>query len=338
MSPNRPLAPLGLAAAIALGAQARAAPPPNAPAPWEPPPVELTPGSTAPDGSTVVSELDVFARYPGPALWTVSRGDSQVVILGGLTPLPHLLDWNTIRVEHALEGASALLLPPRPQLGLWDFVRLKLESGRYRLPGKATLDSTLPAAAVARFHAIAASIHQPLDKYEHWKPAVAGFMLLSDFRRAVGFSEAKPASTVVKLAKAKGVPVRYAGEFKVAPMLQSVAALSPASNQACFEAALADIGRESSHARAAAKAWSNGDLKGVRGNYTPSVLDGCLLQVRSFQALIDRGTADGVQAIDEALGRPGKTVAVIDLSYLLRPNGLLDRLKAQGAQIGVPRE
>ena len=62
----------------------------------------------------------------------------------------------------------------------------------------------------------------------------------------------------------------------------------------------------------------------------------CLEDLPSIQALTERGTADAVTAIDEALSRPGKTVALVDLTYLDRTNGLLDRLKARGATISVP--
>jgi hypothetical protein len=45
----------------------------------------------------------------------------------------------------------------------------------------------------------------------------------------------------------------------------------------------------------------------------------------------------GMQAIEEALQRPGKTVAIVDLNFLLRPGGILDRLKAKGDAIAVPK-
>ena len=40
----------------------------------------------------------------------------------------------------------------------------------------------------------------------------------------------------------------------------------------------------------------------------------------------------------EALKRPGVTVAVVDLGFLLPANGVLDRLKASGATITSPVE
>ena len=52
--------------------------------------------------------------------------------------------------------------------------------------------------------------------------------------------------------------------------------------------------------------------------------------------MLERGTADFTAAIEAELNHPGKAVAVIDLRYLLRANGVLDRLKAQGDTITVP--
>ena len=43
-----------------------------------------------------------------------------------------------------------------------------------------------------------------------------------------------------------------------------------------------------------------------------------------------------MNAINDALSRPGKTVALIDLQYLDQRNGVLDRLKTKGAEITVP--
>jgi hypothetical protein len=97
-----------------------------------------------------------------------------------------------------------------------------------------------------------------------------------------------------------------------------------------------DIDREAARAPANAKAWANADLKAIGQSYTVSVFDRCLMQSPSFQGLLERGMTEGTQAIEEALQHPGKTVAVIDLNFLLRPGGMLDRLKAKGDAITVP--
>jgi hypothetical protein len=42
--------------------------------------------------------------------------------------------------------------------------------------------------------------------------------------------------------------------------------------------------------------------------------------------------------MSQALKRPGVTVAVVDLGFLLPANGVLDRLKANGATVTSPVE
>ncbi len=315
-------------------AHAQSATPP--PSPWSngPPPW----ASTGPDGvSTVVQELDVVKRLPGPALWRVTRGNSEVIILGSLQPLPHLLAWDTSRVVHALDGAKALLLPPEPKFGLLDRVSLFFNHGAFELHGQ-TLSQTLPPEARARYEHVLALIHGKPGKYEHLKPAVAGAFLIGDWRRAAGFSEAKPISTVEKLAQTARVPIRHIGDFNAAPLAKTLAQMSPDANLACFDAAMDDLDREAARAPANAKAWANADLKAIGQGYTTSVFERCLMQSPSVQGLLERGMAQGVQAIEQALQQPGKTVAIIDLNFLLRPGGVLDRLKARGDVIAVPRE
>ena len=288
-------------------------------------------------GSAVVEELEVVARAPGPALWRVARGDSEVIILGGVTPLPHSLVWDTRRVERALDGARVLLLPPKPKMGALDFVGLALGgAGQFKLSKQTPLETTLPPRLRERFVAARVAAHKGEARYDGWKPQVAGFLLVSDFREAAGLSSAKPGSTVTKLAEARRVPVRSVGDFKLLPLAKSAVKVDQSTALACLDDAVAQVEVEASRAQALAAAWAAGDLRGVRVNYGPPKLERCVEQAPNVAALIERGTAQGVEAILAALNQPGRTVAVIDLNYLLRANGVLDRLKARGAEVSAP--
>jgi uncharacterized protein YbaP (TraB family) len=319
---------LAAVAVFAGPATAQTSPWSNGPPPW---------AQTKPSGeSQMVAELEVVKRLPGPALWRVTRGGSEVIILGSLQPLPHLLAWDTSRIENALDGANALLVPPEPKAGVMDVVGFVFNRGALELHGK-TLQTVLPPPEQARFQRLMTTIHASPEHYEHWKPAIAGFVLIGDWRKAVGLSDAKPISTVVKLAQAEHVPIRHVGDFAAAPLVKTIAGLSDAASLACFDAALDDIDREAAHAPAAAKAWANADLKAVGQAYSVSVFERCLMQSPSVQNLVARDTALGVQEIEEALTHPGKTVAIIDLSFLIPPGGILDQLKAKGETITVPK-
>ncbi len=300
---------------------------------------QSAPSPSAGDESAVVQTLEVVARPPGPALWKVTRGASQVVILGGLSPLPHSLQWNTIRVQHALQASAVLFLPPsQVHVGLFDAAAMFLRQGALKPAHGADMETTLPPDLRARFDRVRDSLRLDPKRYQHWKPAVAGLLMIADFRRAAALSSDKPGTTVAKLARADHIQVRTVGVMKASPLFDAAARMSDAQNQVCLAAALDDVEREAAHAQAAAQAWAVGDLQGVRANTSASLLDGCLLQLPTVQSVVEQGTRDAVQTIDGALARPGRSVAVIDLTFLLRRNGVLDRLKAQGAEITVPAD
>ena len=263
------------------------------------------------------------------------RGDAEVIILGGVTPLPHSLVWDTGRVERALDGAKALLIPPRPKIGVLDMAGLVL-GGKGRFRDDAPLEAGLPPRLRERFVAARVAAHQDQKRYGRYKPQVAGFMLVSDFREAAGLSSAKPGSTLIKLAKTHGVPVREIGDYRLAPLAKEAARLGQDTALACLDDAVTQVEVEASKAGDLAQAWAAGDLRGVRAAYGPPALERCVQQAPTAAALIERGTQQGAEAILAALGKPGRTVAVIDLNYLLRSNGVLDRLKARGAEISAP--
>ena len=264
------------------------------------------------------------------------KGDSEVIILGAATPLPHLLQWDTLRMERALQGADTLYLQPKPAFSAFELMKLAISKGALQLPGGQTLEQVLPSREKARFLHLVALIHARPQTYDRWKPAVAGLLLIGDWRRAAGLSEGKPATTVVHLAEDAHVPVRSVGDFRLDPYVDTAARLSMPDNIACFDAAMDDVDQESAHVPAMAAAWARADLKTVGETYKASLLTGCLMRIPSVEKLLDRGTDEGVQTIETALVKPGKSVAVIDLNFLLRSNGVLDRLKAEGATISAP--
>jgi hypothetical protein len=294
----------------------------------------------APDdgNSAVVAELTVIGHPPGPALWRVTRGDSEVVILGGQAPLVQRLDWNKVRLEPALVGAKVLLVPPSAKIGAFAGAGFILRLGAVRLPSGPSLEQVLPQRLSHRFANGRAGIGIGPQPYARWKPAVAGYLFLLDFRRKAGLSNEKPASTVEKMARAAHVPVKAVGDYRLGALFRSLTKLSDAQQLACLSAELDAVDIEAAYARDAGAAWASGDLATARAEASGPLLDRCIAQLSSYQQVLDRGTADFTAAIQAALATPGKAVAVIDLRYLLRADGVLDRLRAQGDVITVPGE
>ncbi len=289
------------------------------------------------DASGVVTELaPVLVTLPGPALWRVTRGDSDVIIMGFVRPLPHILNWQKARMVHALDGAHALLVPPEPQLGFLDTVGYLFAAGRFQIPRGKTLQQVLPPDDYRTYLNNVATLRGDPQHYARWKPAIAGVAMIGDLRKAAGLSSEKPVSTVRRLAGQMHIPVRTLGRLKAAPLVKVVLDLNDAQSLNCFRREMEQLTFEASEAATVAQAWSQGDVATLRRMRGKSVVAECLEDLPSIQAMTERGTADAVTAMDDALSRPGKTVALVDMRYLDRANGLLDRLKARGATISIP--
>ena len=297
-------------------------------------PLPADPNAVVDLGSSVVEALEVVAQPPGPALWKVEKGDSSVVVLGSVKPIAHSLVWDAARVDRALDGAKVLLVEPKFKFGVFDLIRYKIGGNSTAAPGALSEDK-LPAPLRQRFVGARVASHQDARRYTGLKTYVAAFLLVGDYRTAAGLSDAKPDSTVEKLAAAHRVKVQPVSEYRVASAVKQAGAISEAAGLACLGDGVSQVESESDHAQAIGKAWAAGDLKAVKAMYGPPPLERCLQQVPNV-AVIERGTDDNTRAILNALKTPGKSVAVVDLNFLLRPNGVLDRLKAQGATITVP--
>ena len=269
----------------------------------------------------------------GPVLWHIANGESQVIILGVLPVFPKKQPWQTTRVVNALHGARGLITPPASSTGVGDMWSMMTKKG---LPDHGALKDALPPALNSRYESAARRAGVDIHDFAHDKPVWAGARLRREVLQRRGLSDDEPVQTVVGLAHRAGVPVRAAGRYDMGPMVKSVNAMSDAASQACLGYTLDDIDFDLDRAPVAARAWANGDLATVRGNYQGSTLMKCLAGSDASAAINSRSVNDSVAAISAALGTPGKTVAVIPLALLLRSGGVLDRLRAKGYEVSNP--
>jgi uncharacterized protein YbaP (TraB family) len=325
----------GALALTAATVPATAQTPPPQPAPLQSPGVELFPQGP---GSAVVEELQVVARPPGPALWLVEKGDAKLYVVGSAAPLPHQLKWNSPRLDRAMSQASLVLVPPEASVGPLQIAKFVVTGGggvRQPMLGK-NLEDKLPADLKARFVSARQQARKGPGPYKEWKPAVAGFILLSDFRQAAGLSEAKPVSTIERMAKAKGVKVKAMSQYRLGPILSSAGKLSDEANLACLRDALTELEYDAAHNTTIGTDWAHGDLASVRARYSASAAQRCVMRAPGGAGLVTQQIAQSADALSKALNRPGVTIAVIDLAFLLPANGVLDRLKASGATVTSP--
>jgi uncharacterized protein YbaP (TraB family) len=303
------------------------------------PPTVALGAAPAQDESAVVAELTVVAKPPGPAVWLVEKDGAKLYILGSAPPLPHQLKWDSPRLNKALDKASLVLVPPEAAVGVTQMAGfiLKFGAGLRQPLGKA-LEDQLPPDLRARFVESRTQARKGAGAYKNWKPAVAGFLLLSDFRQAAGLSEAKPVSTVERMAKARKLKVKAVGQYRMSAVTAIAGKLSPEDQLYCLRVALDEVAYDGAHSTTIGRDWAEGDLASVRARYRASAAQRCLTHVPGGAALLEKGLAQTTEAMTEALKRPGVTVAVVDLGFLLPADGVLDRLKAGGATVTSPVE
>lgn len=297
-------------------------------------PIQLN-AQAPPNGeSALVEELEVVAQAPGPALWRVTRGESQVVIIGAYTPLPHSLDWNKVRLMRALDGASGFY-EAKVSINPVELATLFFDQGAFRLGGGRKLDDVIGSERQARLRRVAAISHADVGRMQPYKPAVAGIFAYQTFLRTVGLSAEKPGTTIRRLADAQHVPKRALAKLGAMSVIRAMQRMDATAQLACFDATLDQTEWESAHAIEAAHAWADGHVTQLRRLHSTAILDHCL-GGGGAKAVLDKGVADSVTSIEDLLAKPGRTVALIDMDFLTLRNGVLDRLKAKGAEISVP--
>jgi len=305
---------IGLAAALALPAQAQA------------PPVPADPDAT------LVEELVVVGRLPGPAWWRVSDGDTTVYVLGVPSLAPKRMEWDRAIFENRLGGANAVVLP-------FTNIRAKtsgiLGSGLnlLRLRSGGPFEARLDPAARARFVAVRERLGFPAKHYPTSNPLAAGVQLAADYREKSNLTTTDPAKLVELLARQKGVPV-VEKTYDIGPLLGAIIRTSPAVGRVCFDEVLQQAEAGPGVTLQAARAWAVGDVPGALEN--ERTYERCLNMVPGGRAFDERMKADTSAAIVKQLQRPGHAIVLVPLRPLLAQGGVLDRLRSQGFEVKTP--
>lgn len=298
--------------------------------------VALNPARPDPNDpdATVVEELVVTARLPGPAWWRVSDGDTTVYVLGAPSVAPKRQEWDRQWFERRLEGANVVILPFN---GLK--VRLMGAPGAafsyLRLKSSRPFEDSLDGAAKARFMAARTKLGEPADHYKTSHPLAAGLMLTNDYRDKEGLTTTDPTKLVKYLAQRKKVRIIQRA-YDLGPLLGAVARTSKSAGSACLDEVLREVEAGPGGVRAASRAWANGDVAGALG--AERSYERCIAVTPGALAFDAKVKGDLIADIEGALKTPGHAIAVAPLRTLLAQGGVLDRLRAAGYTVKTPGE
>ncbi|MDO9431886.1 MAG: TraB/GumN family protein [Phenylobacterium sp.] len=316
---------LGLALAAALFASAASAQ------------VPLTPSAQLPAGAvdpneTLVEELVVTARLPGPAWWRVSDADTTVYVLGAPTVAPKRQQWDQLQFNRRLEGANAVILP-------FTGLKVKLAGAPgaavsyLRLKSGKPFEDSLDPAQRERFAAVRTKLGQPADHYKTKHPLAAALILTDDYREKEGLTTADPTKLIKLLAQRSGVKV-VQRSYDLGPLLGAVIKTSKAAGAACLDEVMGEIEAGPGRTLAASRAWAQGDVAGALG--AERSYERCIAVTPGALTFDARVKGDLTKDIEAALKTPGHVIAVAPLRTLLAQGGVLDQLRAKGYEVKTP--
>ncbi len=280
-----------------------------------------------------IAEVTVKAKLPGPVLWKLVKGPSTIWVLGVLPAQFDDTRWEQTRLRRVVKGARVMVIPATATSSK---EALALSQSTAKLPEGTYLVDVVSPATYERMRKTTWRENLPLDSYTRLRPMRAGDNLFRNVAAKMGLTTSMP-EYVAAFAQKYKVPVARAGTVDGSILLNHMSNLDAAAGEACLINFLDGIDYDEKVYPKVVKAWGQGDLKTVTQNYQDQPYLVCDLANPESAAFIQTYSVDMmVDALGAVLETPGKSVAVVEISDLLRKNGVLDKLRAQGVEVTSP--
>ena len=273
--------------------------------------------------SDAVEDIVVTARRIEGPMWEVRRGDSVLILVGSIDGLPRDMEWRTDALVSAVERADRVLFPVQGQASLADLGRVIWRIRTLtRLPNDRTSADYLSPDLEARVERITGE-----------GPSRKSFLMLSaDPMEHGGYAQrVRSVSDIVRrAARANKKPAEPVGVYRGDELIDNVLTTPPEAYLGCVEAAAtaAEAGPESGADRA--ENWRLRRIPAVLASPLERASTACSLWTVMGEGQRLRGIWNA--AVDTSLAEPGVTVAIAPLKLLAEPNGVLDRLTADGLE------
>ncbi len=300
-----------------------------------------------------IEEIIVYGRQPGPPMWKVSKGEHELWLFGLLIPLPEDMEWESDKVAAVLARSQEYLTikMPEPKIPL-NPIRLyqafRLVTSMAKNPDGSLLADVLPADLYTRF--IALESQYPVRDYATTRPYFAVDALHGNAVRANGLSndpdvESRIEQLVRRNRNIRQTVIQFGPEFLDFEFLRTqgddyLSSASNAEELACFEVSLQSIETDLDGMRARANAWALGYVDDIRYYEDYPDQTGVCLQVFAsmgdVQQQLQKANAQWLQAAETALANNETTFALLTMDQLIKPDGLLEQLRARGYVIHEP--
>jgi hypothetical protein len=325
---------------LAMGGRAPAAPTaPAAPA-----------APAAPEDAGIVEVL-VTGERTGPGMWRVSKDGHELWILATLEPLPKDLTWRSRDVDARIAQSQTVLAPPDIDLDIGFFRGLTLVPSllhaRKNADGR-TLEQVLPHDLYIRWLALKVKYLGRWSGDEHVRPIVAAHELYTHAVEDAGLTEDERVWDSVKESAHRHRVAITAITLKLPVddpkgMIRQLADIAPEAEIGCLETTMTRLETDLASMRRRANLWAVGDIEALSALPYADQETACFDAVSSVPGLRDRVAAvkDRLEDLwlttaDAAIAKNASSVAVLPITILLKPDGLLADLQARGYTVEAP--
>ncbi|MDZ4392810.1 TraB/GumN family protein [Cypionkella sp.] len=284
-----------------------------------------------------VSQLDevvVLARRSGAPMWTVTKGDSTLILVGAITGIPRDLRWRPDDLEAAAARADLILMPQQGRASVADLLRVIWRARTIGLmpQGQTTADYLSPEYQ-ARLEAIMAD-----ERNQNWRTKsllFVGFDLMQDKAGYSGRRGGDDAMDIIQRAARRArVTTRPVGIVRGDELIDSLITAPQTAHLPCVEAAIAaaEIGPDAARERAE-------DWRALRvADVIASPIDQALNQCWPWgdPEIAPQLRQQWAAAIETAMISPGVTMGVAPIRLLADAGGVLDGLQARGFDVVGP--
>lgn len=297
----------------------------------------FAPRAVAQTPETPVAALDdvvILARRSGAPMWTITRGDSTLILVGAITSIPRDLPWRPDDLETAAARSDLILFPAQGRASVTDLFRVIWRARTIGLmpEGQTTADYLTPEYQ-ARLEAVMAG-----ERDQDWRTRsllFVGFDLMQDKAGYMRGRSGDDATDVIRRAARRArVTVRPVGTVRGDELIDSLITAPQTAHVACVEAAIAAAEQGPDAARDRAEDW-----RALRvADVVASPIDKALNQCWPWgdPEIAPQLRQQWAEAIETAIVTPGVTMGVAPIRLLADDGGVLDGLVARGFEVVGP--
>ncbi|HEY0925615.1 TraB/GumN family protein [Brevundimonas sp.] len=284
--------------------------------------------------ATELDEVVVLARRSGAPMWTVTRGDSTLILVGSIRSIPRDVTWRPDALEAAAAKADLILLPQEGRASFSDLLRVIWRARTIgRMPQGQTTADYLSPDYQARLEALMAG-----ERGQGWRTQSLLFVGLDLMQDKAGFRAGGETQDAIDVVRRSGrrarIDMRPVGIVRGDEMVASLINAPQTVHVPCVERAIAaaEAGPEASRDRAL-------DWRAFR---VPDVVNSPIEQALNVcwpwgdPELAPQLHQQWAAAVETAMISPGVTMGVAPVRLLAEEGGVLDSLKARGFEIVGP--